>query len=553
MVDSQRDVAVKTYLSTLNQAIQVGARLESSGTTGIFTSSMCAMYSGWSATFPCSFTLWTGSSANANVVARAADPNFHLLDQNFGVAGFVEVYPYSIGYVAYPTIAQENIFTLADMINKNGDRVSSNPPDLTVALTGATFDQYLVTSALIDSSAADAWPIGGPTYVILRTGTNSSLSCDNQRELLLFWKWTLNNSVAQKRLVFDGYSSLGDTVHELVLEKLSTMTCASTGVSIIADIALKQNSGAGFIALLTVAEVLAALVVLGVVIYLVRDWKKIPPPAMFFFGALLFGAVLTYISLGWFYMIPKEKYVCQLRKWFVALGFSCMFGAIFVRAFQIQNILLLSKSSKILTSKTRQLKSLLVLVGTYMVIVGVQVVLLIIWVSVDPWVPTHSGVDTLRGTYTYICSSKNNWVWFGLEIGFFASLLLFGLYVVYRSWDMKHLIIESKYLAVTVYNSLVIMIIVIILFATLASSDSLVFYVSVAAIAFLTSFSIAAFIGPKILRLSDPNSLATGTTGSTYEMTRSKRTNNSKDAGSKNSKSKDSYQDSYNDSVRQER
>lgn len=547
-----------TYLATLTQAIQVGARLESSGTTGIFTSAMCAFYPQWTNSFPCSFNLWTGSSANANVTARSSDPNFHLLNQNFGVAGFVEVYEYSLGYIAYPTIAQENIFKLADMINKNGDRVSSFPPDLTVALTNASFDQYLVTSALIDSPAASAWPIGGPTYVIVRTGANSSLSCENQRELLLFWKWTLTNNVAQLRLTFDGYSSLGEETHEKVLAELEQITCPATGTSILGDVALSQHGGAGFITLLVITEVIAAAMVIGVVIYLVRDWRRIPAPAMFFFGALLFGAVLNYISLGWFYLIPKEDYVCQLRKWFVALGFSCMFAAIFVRAFQIQNILLLSRSSKILASKKRQLKSLLVLIGTYAVIVGIQIVLLIIWTSIDPWQPIHSNVDDLRGTYTYICSSKHNWIWFGLEIGFFASLLLFGLYVVYRSWDMKHLIIESKYLAVTVYNSLVIMIIVIILFATLAASDSLVFYVAVAAVAFLTSFSIAAFIGPKLLRLSDNNSLATGTTGgSTYEMTRSKRTNQSKDS-KEVSKSKDSYQmDSYNptsnDSVREER
>lgn len=540
-MNSQKDDSVKAYLATVPEAIQVGARYESSGTTGIFTSALSSFYPAWTETFPSTFNLWNGTGVNANVSRRAQDPNFHLLNQNFGAAGFVEVYPYSLGYLAYPTIAQENIFKLADMINKNGDRVSASPPNLVAGLSNPTFDQHLVTDVLIDSPAKDVWPIGGPTYIVVRSGENSSLSCAEQRELLLFWKWTLSDEVAQLRLVFDGYSSLGETAHKEVLAKLSTIKCPATGDSIIAEVALNSHATkAGFIAVLTIFEIIATVVVIGVVAYLLRDSKRIPAPAMFFFGALLFGAVLCYISLGWFYMIPSHKYVCQLRQWFVAFGFTCIFAAIFVRAFQIQKILLLSKSSKILASKARQLKSLFTLIGTFATIAGVQLVLLIIWTSVDPWTSTHNQIDTLRSTYTYICSSKRNWIWFGLEIGFFASLLIFGLYVVYRSWDMKHLIIESKYLAVTVYNALVIMIIVIILFATLPSTDQLVFYVSVPAVGFLTCFSITVFIGPKLLRLSDPNSLATGTTGgSTFEMTRSKRTGASKD--SKDSAAVDSY------------
>ena len=523
LVNAQLDLPMKYYLGNLSEPIAVGARADSSGTTGIMTACLSAFYPPWTESFPASFAMWAGNT-NANVSARAA--SLHLISQNFGVAGFVAVTPYALAYIAFPTIAKENIFHLADMINQNGDRVSAYPPNLAAGLTNPTFNSDLVTAQLIDSPAAGVWPIGGPTYVILRTGTGSTLPCTSQRELLLFWKWTITDPVAQARLSFDGYSTLGPAAHALVMNRLEAITCIDDGLSILANHSLVQHvPTAGMIGLLSAAEILGGIALIGIIAYLVLDWQKIPPPALFFFIAMLFGAVLNYISVGWFYLVPTHSYICQLRQWFVAIGFSVMFAAIFVRAFQIQSIILLSKSSKILSSKTRQVKSLIRLIGTFSIIVAVQLVLLIIWTSVDPWVPVHHQVDDLRATYTYICSSNNNWLWFGLEIAYYGILLVFGFIVVYRSWDLKHLVIESKYLAISVYNSAVIMIIVIILFATLPSNDNLVFYISAAAIGFLTTFSVIAFIGPKLLRISGSGSTSTGASEmstSTHNTRRSK-------------------------------
>jgi phosphate transport system substrate-binding protein len=550
LVAFQSDGDVASMLAASQEPIQLAARRESSGTTGIFTKCLSAFYPGWNDKFPSTFTVWTGPGANANVSARVNDENFHLVDQNFGVAGFIQVTPYSIGYLAFPTIARETIFTLADMVNKHGDVVSGSSPDLAAALMNPSFDEHLVTTDLIDSDQPNAWPMGGPTYILIRTGEEAKrrMTCEQQRELLLFFKWALYDEVAQLRLAYDGYSSLGHVAHDLVLEKLSGIVCPDTGVPLLANITLPQHTNkAGTITILVLGELAGLLFIACSAAYLVRDGiheGKIPLPAMFFFIALLVGAGLNYISLGWFYMIPTHAWICRSRKWFVGLGFSMMFAAIFVRASQIRAILRLAKSSKILSSKKRQMMSIASLAGLFAAIVFVQVLLLSIWSGVDPWVPKVHDYDPLRGTFTWMCSSQNNWVWFGLQIGYFSLLLAFGWYVVYRTWDMKHLVVESKYIAVSVYNSIIIMVIVIILFATLSPTDNLVYFVGVAAIAFLTSFLLCALMIPKLLRKSDELSqsinlsssitISTSRTrhGSSKNSVRSKRSSADKTAGS---------------------
>jgi len=530
LVNSQLDLPMQYYLGNLTQPIALVGHSQDSDETATLTACLSAFYPRWTETLPASFSLWQGNP-NPNVSARAS--TMYLTYEDFGLGGHVVSTPYSLGYIPYPTISQDpDAFNIADMVNRNGDRVTA-PPNLDPAILTPVFNSDLVTTQFIDSPAPMVWPIGLPTYAIVRTGAGSALTCREQREMLLFWQWTLTDYVPNDRLHVDGYSSMGSAAHALVLDRLNQITCINTGLPLLMNTSLPQHIPTkGIYGVIASVEILGLIVIIGIGAYLYRDWHKIPPPALFFFLAMLFGAVLNYVSVGWFFMIPSHTAICTLRKWFTGIGFSILFAAIFVRAFQIQSILLLSKSSKILSSKARQVKSLISLVGTFSIIVGVQLVILIIWTSVDPWTSIHHNVDILRNNYDFICSSNHNWIWFGIEIAYFGILLCFGFYVVYRSWDMKHLVIESKYLAISVYNSAVIMIIAIILLSTLPSSDNLVFYVSAGSIGFLTTFSAVAFIGPKLMRITGSKSHSTGTSEMSTTNTHNKHKSKSKESAS---------------------
>jgi len=51
----------------------------------------------------------------------------------------------------------------------------------------------------------------------------------------------------------------------------------------------------------------------------------------------------------------------------------------------------------------------------------------------------------------YRCQSQDpDLVWLGVELGFFLSALLYGLFVIYLTWPMKNS--ESKYLLIAIYN-----------------------------------------------------------------------------------------------------
>jgi len=177
-----------------------------------------------------------------------------------------------------------------------------------------------------------------------------------------------------------------------------------------------------------------------------------------------------------------------------------MYSAIFVRAFQIRAIYNMAKSSKVLISKQNKLRGLIQLVTTFGIMVVIQIIVLLLWSTIDTWQPSQNQIDSLRRTFTYICSSNTNWVWFGLEIAYFCGLLAFGLYVVYRTWDMKHLVLESKWIAISIYNSIVIIGIVVALFTTDTPTDDSVFFIGVSAIGFLSLTTMVALYLPKVIR-----------------------------------------------------
>jgi hypothetical protein len=532
------------YLATLDRPIEISARSESSGTTSIFSSCLSSFYPAWTQRFPATFDLWTKTS---NLSAISQSPNFHLIEQNFGVAGFVAATPYSLGYVAYPTIARETIFTLANMINANGDEVSANPPNLLPGLTNPSISETFAFTDLINPPLPNAWPMAGATYVMIRSGSNSTASCLRRRELLLFFHWALTATEPQDRVMFDGYSSLGTAINEKVLEKLESIQCPKEAsdssdfkTTLLGFQPLAQHTPLhGYKAVLGVTMVLGIAVLFLVGFYLIRDRGSIPAPAFFFFGALGVGTLLNCLGIIWFYLVPSSVWICQLRQWFIATGFSLMYAGIFVRAHQISTIHKLSKSFKIKIKTGSQLRNLVVLISTFGAIFLAQLVILTLWSSIDTFKPSQSNIDSLRRTFTYVCASKNSWVWFGLEIAYFAILLSFGLFVVYRTWDMKHLVVESKWIAISIYNSIVVLGIVLALLTTLPTNDNSIFYVSVGAIAFLTITITLAIFLPKVLR----NGLAdsTGSVGSTMtNIHSSKRTNSKTNSKSKSNVSVDS-------------
>jgi len=196
-------------------------RSDGSGTTEIFTKSLTAFSTDWTAGGASSVE-WPVDKAGNGVGGKG----------NQGVSAAVINTPNSIGYVEI-SFAVSNSLTYADLINKSGSKVTANADSIASAMAtfgpGAFSDK--LTATIVDGSGAGDWPIVGYTYLILHT--TSMTDCTKAEKLLDYIHWTLTDASAGDRASKLGYAVLPGEVRDAVLAKLGEVTCNGNPVMMI--------------------------------------------------------------------------------------------------------------------------------------------------------------------------------------------------------------------------------------------------------------------------------------------------------------------------------
>src|SRR5947209_7070330 len=109
---------------------------------------------------------------------------------NDGVAAFVKQTPGAIGYVEY-AYAKQNAMTYALMQNKDGKFVTPDAKNFAAAAANAKWASapgfYLL---LLDQPGADAWPITGATFILVRA---KQADAGKAKEVLSFFEWAYKN------------------------------------------------------------------------------------------------------------------------------------------------------------------------------------------------------------------------------------------------------------------------------------------------------------------------------------------------------------------------
>jgi len=109
---------------------------------------------------------------------------------NDGVAGAVGQTKGSIGYVEYAYAKQQKL-TYADMVNKDGKRVSPTVPAFQAAASNAAWDKapgYYVV--LTDQPGAESWPLTAATFILMYKEPADKA---NSAEALKFFDWAFTN------------------------------------------------------------------------------------------------------------------------------------------------------------------------------------------------------------------------------------------------------------------------------------------------------------------------------------------------------------------------
>jgi phosphate transport system substrate-binding protein len=434
--------------------ITVVIRQDSSGTTNTFLDALNK--------FSPTVGLPVSNSFPSRYLNNSIMRNFVASPQTGGVIASTTLIENSISYSALAYL-QDITLPYAAIINKAGNVISAATPDSTaIPFDGAVFDSRFVTS-VTDDADPTSYPIVAVTYVMLLTNVTSN--CAHRREALRFLRWGLTDPSPQKRIANLGYVALTPKVQSLVLQALLNITCG--GVSLLSTSIVDQHQNGAYIAMMVLTGLFGAIACFLFIVAFTRKGQVVSERV---FLALMFaGGMLAYAAVVMWYLVPSNFSICQARQWLTFGSIAFMLCAIFSRLFQIHQIWLSYMVRVKGLSNTALHVYYFVSFGAFVL---AQVIILIVWSAVDPFSSIQVTVSQVDVTAGYQCSSNNIWIWAGLEIGFYALLLIWGVYLLYATWDIKQEVGESRWLLIAVYNVIIVTAIAIPLAVAIPGEDN---------------------------------------------------------------------------------
>jgi phosphate transport system substrate-binding protein len=197
--------ALNTGAKLPNLPITVAHRSDGSGTTYLFTSYLAAVSPEW--------------AKRVGAAKSVSWPTGVGGKGNEGVAGVVKQLPGAVGYVEL-AYAQQNQLTAAQLKNAAGAFIVPSVESTTAAAVGAAEKMKRdVRVSIVNSPAAEAYPISGFTYLLVYQDQADQAQGDALLDFL-FWA----TSLGQEDVASLGYAPLPMEVAEIGRRPLYGMT-----------------------------------------------------------------------------------------------------------------------------------------------------------------------------------------------------------------------------------------------------------------------------------------------------------------------------------------
>ena len=482
-------VATNPGLASVNQSIMLVVQNGASGTLSIFQNSLIKLLE------PGEWPYQQGASWTPEHLAALGNRIVYTNVGNPSTFAKVSLTPYSFGYIIQSLLLELGVplqaFAIVDPVSnlaiypnavalEKSSHSSEFDPTTGIALTNYTLPQ-------------DSWPIFGYTYILMDlnfTGYTLEM-CSVPDEAVKFFLWFLLSPEPRTRALQIGYSVTPLPEAHRVVDYFLTLECA--GKKLIDHEFEDQRIGNVWDAMLSIAMICTPFpILLAIGAFLKADQRR--KGNLFFILCTLLGSILLLFAVILFYLVPNVDSICILRTWFVGLGFVMLVMPIVTKV--IWGIYLVRQSSQFKSSYI----SFSRLGVPLFIAIGLQVSLLIIWAIVDPYVSTVVVTNEFFQTSHYECSSDINWIWFGIEIGFFGAFLLFA-FVVYWSAGNPRLrqLHDISWMGFTIYNLLVIMVLLIPLLAGFENPEDQQYFIICIGLIFPAMFTSLTLYGPIVL------------------------------------------------------
>eukprot|EP01126_Amoeba_proteus_P044086 TRINITY_DN487_c0_g1_i3.p1 TRINITY_DN487_c0_g1~~TRINITY_DN487_c0_g1_i3.p1 ORF type:complete len:558 (-),score=69.63 TRINITY_DN487_c0_g1_i3:158-1831(-) len=435
-----------SYLRNTSQKIIPVIRFESSGTTNVFSNALSHFSSEWASKYG-RFDSFPASFRNGTVASFRWGPS-----GNYGVMNVVGATPYAIGYVSL-SVAKDNEWTsYAKMKNKYGNVVPAQEAYITSAISNAVFDHHF-NADLVDLDGSTSYPIIAFSYLIIQTIQQPYHDCAQRRALWKYFHYTLTDPSSSIRAVDKGFSSLPVNTSISVLKLLANVSC--NGTSLLSYSAVTQYD-ASFLAVVSTILVLLTIIssafLVRFVSYLFSNEPKLPFPMIIYAVLICSSGIIGYAGVGMWLIVPTTSHVCMARVWLGTIGLSVILSTNISRASQIQKLNAIVKSNRS-TQKLQEVQQqgALMMFRDVAIVFMIQVVIDIIWQTVDPYSSRLVPQDDFQLLAEWQCQSDSLALWI-IELVFMVLVCFYGVIQIYRSWSITSRINQSKWILLSLYN-----------------------------------------------------------------------------------------------------
>jgi ABC-type branched-subunit amino acid transport system substrate-binding protein len=187
---------------------------------------------------------------------------------------------------------------------------------------------------------------------------------------------------------------------------------------------IRWDSAYAIVVAIITALLLALMIFTIVVIILRRDTPVMRHASVSFLITMVIGFMLLYVSQFFWFADPTPA-LCNLRVWFGFMGYVLAYGSLLGKTFRIYRIF--SANKKLVRTVITDAQ----LVPYIIVITGIQLVILILWVSLNPFTPIENlnGAKTL---YNRGCGTDAI-VWPALSLAYCGVLALVTLFLSFNT------------------------------------------------------------------------------------------------------------------------
>lgn len=231
-----------------------------------------------------------------------------------------------------------------------------------------------------------------------------------------------------------------------------------------------------------------------------RDEKVVKKTSPFFSQLILIGIDLCLLSQI-FWGVSQTSFTCFVKVWLLAIGFGLIMGNLLAKTYRIFKIFTNVQVTQLVMKDTDLLKFSIV-------ILAIEVALLCVYCFVSG-TPRPINIQSTSDSLLLIiqCSVPSGFIQtFGTItlLVFNGLLILCGVVIAYVSRHVESSFNESKYIAITVYIYLLVVIILLPLYYTAGDSGSSVnrqYILRNISVLAAMYFTLVALFVPKILNI----------------------------------------------------